>query len=65
VHVEGFDNSQVTDPLCARICARDAAGRIETGEMPTLDTDVTQPLTKVSATSGDRPRGHRRTSCGS
>jgi hypothetical protein len=33
-----LENPQVTYPICARICARDAAGRIETAEMLTLDT---------------------------
>jgi hypothetical protein len=37
-HVERLENPQVTYPICARICARDATGRIETGEMLTLDT---------------------------
>src|SRR6266852_4216864 len=40
VHVERLENPQVTNP----ICARDAAGRIETGEMPTLDTDAAAPV---------------------
>jgi hypothetical protein len=34
-------------------------------EMPTVDTDATNPLTEVSAVSGDRPRGQRRKSYGS
>ena len=44
VHVERLENPQVTNPICARICARDAAGRIEKGEMPTLDTDAAAPV---------------------
>ena len=40
----GSRTRQVTYPICARICARDAAGRIETGEMPTLDTDAAPPV---------------------
>ena len=63
--VEKFDNSQVTDPICARICARDAVRRTETEEMPTSDTDVPTPLTEVCAASGDRPSGQRRASHGS
>jgi hypothetical protein len=53
VRVERLENPQVTYPICARICARDAAGRIETGEMPTLDSDTAPPV--------DRGKdGHRR-----
>lgn len=55
-------NLQVTDLICARICARDAAGRVVPGEMPTLGRDATRPLAKVRAAGGDRPRGQRRAS---
>jgi hypothetical protein len=62
----GFGNSQVTDLICARICARDAAGRVETGETPTPDMDPhTERFAEASTPSGDRARRQRRTSYGS
>jgi len=36
-------SSHVRNLICARICARDAAGHIETGETPTRDLDAAPP----------------------
>lgn len=55
VHVERLENPQVTHPICARICARDAAGRIEPGEMPTPDTDAAPPVDRGQRDDGRRP----------
>jgi hypothetical protein len=55
VHVERLETPLVTYPICARICARDAAGRIETGEMPTLDADVAPPVDRGQHDDWRRP----------
>ena len=40
MHVARLEKSQVAYPICARVCARDAAGQTETGEMPTFNTNA-------------------------
>jgi hypothetical protein len=62
VRIERPENPQVTDQICARICARNAAGRVETGETPTLDMDSRRASTEVSTATGDRARQQRRRS---
>jgi hypothetical protein len=62
VHIERSGNPQVTDQICARICARNAAGRVETGETPTLDVDPRRASAEVSTATGDRARRQRRPS---
>jgi len=59
VHIERFGNPQVTDLICARICARNAAGRRETGETSRLSVDLHRTFAEVSATTGDRARRQR------
>jgi len=58
------------DPICARICARDAAGRVETGETgetgetATLDVDPRYTSAEVRTATGDQTRRQRRMSYG-
>jgi hypothetical protein len=56
-HVERLENPQVTYPICARVCARDAAGPIETEEMPSFDTDAVPPVDRGQR--DDRRRSER------
>ena len=46
--------------LIALICARDAAGRVETGEKPSLDVDPHRAFAEVSTATGDYARQQRR-----
>ena len=62
VRVERVGNSQVTDRICARICARDAPGRAETWETPKPDMDQCQAFAEVSVPTGDGTRRQRRPS---
>src|SRR5579871_389500 len=52
----------VSNQICARICARDAAGWGATRETPRFGVDARHPLAKVSAATRDRPGRGRRTS---
>jgi len=56
---------QFSGLICAQICARDAAGWVETGETPKLDVDQYHASAEVSAVTGDRARRWRRLSYGS
>ena len=65
VHIERFGNPQVTERICARICARDAAERVETGETGKVDVDPCRTFTEVRVAAVDRARRQRRPSYGS
>ncbi len=56
VDIERPGNPQVTDQICARICARNAAGRVETGETPKIDVDPRRASAEVSTATGNRAR---------
>jgi hypothetical protein len=58
-------NAQVRNPICARICARDGAGRVEIGETSKSDVDPHRASAEVSVITGDHARRRRRTSYGS
>jgi hypothetical protein len=62
VHIERFGNPQVTDLICARICARDEAGRVETGETSKRALDPRRAFAEVSAYTRDGARRQRRLS---
>jgi hypothetical protein len=62
VHLERPGNPQVTDQICAQVCARNAAGRDETGETPTLEGDPRRASAEVSTATGDHGRRQRRPS---
>jgi hypothetical protein len=55
----------VSNRICARICARDAAGEGATRETPRFGIDAPSPLTEISAATRDRARRQRQTSYGS
>jgi hypothetical protein len=65
VHSERPSKPQVIDRICARICARDAAGRVETGETSKPNVDARRAYAEVSTATGDRARRQRRPSYGS
>jgi len=54
-----IENQQVSYRICARICARDAVGRVETGETRKFDTDPRLLSAEVNAAIGDGPRRRR------
>ena len=62
VHIGRFENPQVIGLICARICARDAAGRVEMGETPKLHVDPRRAYAEVSTATGDSARQQRRPS---
>ena len=62
VHIESFGNPQVTDLICARICARDAAERGEARETRRGALDPRRSFAEVSTVTGDEPRRQRRPS---
>jgi hypothetical protein len=62
VPVRAERNSQVTGRICARICARGATGRAETGKTPKPDMDQRQAFAEISVSTGDGTRRQRRPS---
>ena len=42
--VEKARNQKVRNQICARICARDASGRLETGETHRIGEDMRRPI---------------------
>jgi hypothetical protein len=53
VHIDRSGKPQLTDRICARICARNAAGRVETVETRKLDVDSRRASAEVKT-------GHQR-----
>ena len=55
----------IGNQICARVCARDAAGQDARQETPRFGVDALRPLTEVSAATRDYARRLRRASYGS